>query len=290
MTFRLILILLIFYSSSSWGMSSEVQNSTGVNTRHLYHSTPEKHLKSISKTGLNPNFGGENSGMSSLKRDRLFIDNSRGFVHATASLKTAVRYSAHRTSLLEKSDNAPLQREEYPTILRFPLNTNLVLQDDNDDLGAWSFKTRMIISPDGMQVLCTYDNDDVRYQGDNVTKFWLPIDLLTNHRNFILPIVPDVGEIPENIIEDTSDVYPVESCIQNLIRAYLKEKIRPNVRNGFNKLIVANILGTSRTTLNRYLDAPSRLRNDTRNRILQNFMTRLQDIRNLTRTENAPEV
>ncbi len=102
----------------------------------FYHVTPEVNLEGIARNGLQPNSSGE--GISGLRKDQFFMEDSKGKVFMTSQWFTAKRYVEHFQGLLEKKEkkDGTIDPRAFPAVLKIELRLSeqkgVIFKDETD--------------------------------------------------------------------------------------------------------------------------------------------------------------
>lgn len=97
-------------------------------------SHPKKNLKSIAEKGLQPSSRGE--GISALKGETFFMEDSKGKVFLTNQWFTVKRYVEHFQALLEKERKETVEPQMFPSVLKVDLTLEqqkgAIFKDETD--------------------------------------------------------------------------------------------------------------------------------------------------------------
>ena len=99
----------------------------------FYHVTPEGNLESIAREGLQPSSRGK--GISALKEETFFVDDSKGKVFLTTQWFTVKRYIEHFQALLEQKEKR-VEPQMFPSVLKVDLSLEqhkgVIFKDETD--------------------------------------------------------------------------------------------------------------------------------------------------------------
>ena len=180
----------------------------------FYHVTPEGNLESIVREGLQPSSRGK--GISALKEEMFFVDDSKGKVFLTTQWFTVKRYIEHFQALLEQKEKR-VEPQMFPSVLKVDLSLEqqkgVIFKDETDQPplgrdgkpisvpGGSYYLTKGVPASQIAIALHVYPTDErlyKRYQ-ENPSWKWVPITELTFSSNQIkkadqrmMPIIPDL--------------------------------------------------------------------------------------------------
>ena len=194
----------------------------------FYHVTPEKNLKSIAEKGLQPSSRGE--GISALKGETFFMEDSKGKVFLTNQWFTVKRYAEHFQTLLEKKERKEtVEPQMFPSVLKVDLTLEqrkgAIFKDETDQPplgkdgkpipvpGGSYYLTKRVPTSQIAIALHVYPADKRLYKQyqENPSWKWVPVTELTFSGDQIkkadqrmMPIIPDLPKEGLN----TNAVFP----------------------------------------------------------------------------------
>ena len=180
----------------------------------FYHVTPEGNLESIAREGLQTISRGK--GISALKEETFFKDDSKGKVFLTTQWFTVKRYIEHFQALLEQKEKR-VEPQMFSSVLKVDLSLEqqkgVIFKDETDQPplgrdgkpisvpGGSYYLTKGVPASQIAIALHVYPSDErlcKQYQ-ENPSWQWVPITELTFSSNQIkkadqrmMPIIPDL--------------------------------------------------------------------------------------------------
>ena len=191
-------------------------------------SQPKKNLKSIAEKGLQPSSRGE--GISALKGETFFMEDSKGKVFLTNQWFTVKRYVEHFQALLEKKERKEtVEPQMFPSVLKVDLTLEqqkgAIFKDETDQPplgkdgkpipvpGGSYYLTKGVPASQIAIALHVYPADERLYKQyqENPSWKWVPVTVLTFSGDQIkkgdqrmMPIIPDLPKEGLN----TNAVFP----------------------------------------------------------------------------------